>query len=98
MPDALVFDLKYFFSIAHCDIQDSWFLKYYIPDDLGSVKRSEYEGIVYFLDERAVGDDFSVVIVDLSGSDPVFKNDNVDRYVLDRNRSHPRCQAAAGRG
>jgi hypothetical protein len=84
MVSALVFDLTSFFQIATCDIQEEWFADYQIPSKLETIKRVAHDNIIYFLDEKLNTDDASFVIIDLSGADPIFKQDKIDRYVLDR--------------
>lgn len=84
MPKALVFDLTSYFQIAACDIQDEWFVEYQIPLELHSIKRILRDDIIYFIDEKTRSDEGPFVIIDLSDQYPIFKQDSVDRYVLDR--------------
>jgi hypothetical protein len=84
MPNALVFDLPSFFKVAVCEIDDEWFGEYQIPSELETVKRIERDNIVYFIDQKLTDEAAPLIIIDLSGPDAVFKQDEIDRYVFDR--------------
>ena len=69
---ALVFTPTALFSLSQCEINEAWFGQYALPKAVQGIKRVQYGEYVYFLEDALDRDDGPIIVINLSGDNPVF--------------------------
>jgi hypothetical protein len=84
MPIALIFDIPSMLKISLCDVDETWFGIYGVPDGLSDVKKIEIDNMIYLLRNFDGNESDPIVVINTDGPHSTFRDDGINRYVFDR--------------
>ncbi|MGO3744866.1 MAG: UvrD-helicase domain-containing protein [Alcaligenes aquatilis] len=84
MIKALVFTPSALFRLSNFEISNNWFGSYQVPVSCVEIKRIEIDGLIYFIEPSLERDDVPLIVINISGINPVFQAGRSNIYALER--------------